>query len=283
MMQRSAIDIVAITIGVVVSLRPAAPHLIFAQPPKHLCTVQNLGLLAVTGILVCVLYWILVIFIEHQSWYPGRSSSNVQVCMCVHVDMFVQACCGCSLYHLQPEHFHTATSKVPCISCASLAQCMRQKCNQAATCSVHIPKGDTERVLEWLAHSGLLWQEGCECKFLAVQNPLLTMMWVAILNGTLVPTVSFAVDTYGFSQRYSGAEIALFTLYGITCLICSMLAPSWFDAKHVFRFYSWPFSFVWKLYSLGLGLMIIYWVSMHTLQYLLDRHTLRRQMAPQVL
>lgn len=48
-----------------------------------------------------------------------------------------------------------------------------------------------------------------------LQNPLLTMMWMGTINCTLMPTVTFAVDTYGFCQKYSGAEVALFLLYSI--------------------------------------------------------------------
>lgn len=58
-------------------------------------------------------------------------------------------------------------------------------------------------------------------------------MWVSAMHVTLVPMMNFAIDTYGFCQRYSGAEVAFFFLYSMFCLLCVVLAPAWFDALDI--------------------------------------------------
>lgn len=80
-LQRSTVDFVAIAIGFVVSLRPAAPELTFAQPLQHLTTVRSVAQVAFNGILATSLYWALIMFAERKPWYSSSSSSNVKVAM----------------------------------------------------------------------------------------------------------------------------------------------------------------------------------------------------------
>ena len=65
-----------------VSLRPAATELTSAYPPQHLCIVPSLGLIGLTGVLVCPFFWIIATFVKHQAWYTGSSNSNVKVRVC---------------------------------------------------------------------------------------------------------------------------------------------------------------------------------------------------------
>ena len=114
---------------------------------------------------------------------------------------------------------------------------------------------------------------------IVLQNPLVTMMWVGILNSTLLPTVNFAIDTYGFCQKYSWAEVALFSVYSIFCMLCCMLSPAWFDVLDVFQFYALPFSFGWKLYLLGVAGMMGYW-TVQILGVTWARSRQRRRLRP---
>lgn len=85
------------------------------------------------------------------------------------------------------------------------------------------------------------------------------MTWVGGINSTLLPTVIFVMDTYGFCMKYSYAEVAVFLVYSIFCMLCCFLGPTWFDKLDVFKFYVLPLSFGWRLYPISLGCMIVYW------------------------
>ena len=94
---------------------------------------------------------------------------------------------------------------------------------------------------------------------LNLQNPLVTMVWVAVLNSTLLPTVNFVIDTYGFCQSFSWAGVVLFTTYGVLCIVSCILSPVWFDRIDMFHFYAFPVSFGWRLALLGITCMAVYW------------------------
>ena len=114
-----------------------------------------------------------------------------------------------------------------------------------------------------------------DCIVLNVQNPLVTMVWVAVLNSTLLPSVNFGIDTYGFCEMYSVAGVVLFATYSVFCLLCCVLSPAWFDVLDIFHFFAFPVSFGWRLDLLGVTAMMLYW-NVQTLgvvwQWLRRRH-----------
>ena len=75
--QRSTIDFVAITLGMVVALRKAAPQLILRRTPKRLCTLQNFAALLVTVLITGLLHWALQAYLQRQSFYQNRSSNSL--------------------------------------------------------------------------------------------------------------------------------------------------------------------------------------------------------------
>ena len=80
--QKSVGQFALILIGIVVSLRPAVTELISAYSPQHLCTVQSLGLVGLTGVVACPFFWVVITFLNQQIWYTGGSNSNVNVRTC---------------------------------------------------------------------------------------------------------------------------------------------------------------------------------------------------------
>ena len=115
-----------------------------------------------------------------------------------------------------------------------------------------------------------------------LQNPLLTMVWVSELNCTLLPTVIFAIDTYGFCQKYSRGEIVLFSTYGVFCIFCGILSPVWLNDFGAFQFFDFPTDFGWRFYCIGWSFMILYW-TIQILGSLWNGHRQKRQMSPAVV
>lgn len=113
-----------------------------------------------------------------------------------------------------------------------------------------------------------------------LQSPLITTMWMGTINCTLLPTVTFVVDTYGVCQKYSGAEIAQFLLYSIFCIISTVLGPAWFDALDVFHFFSWPLSYGWQLTLLTYALMVLYMGTVHSANFWWYKRNQRCQVVP---
>ena len=105
-------------------------------------------------------------------------------------------------------------------------------------------------------------------------------MWMGTMNVTLLPTVTFAVDTYGFCQKYSGAEITLFLLYSIFCIVSTTLGPAWFDTLDVFHFSSWPLSFGWQVTLLAYALMVVYMGTIHSANLWWYKRNQRCQVIP---
>ena len=77
--QRSTLDFVAITLGVVASLRPPAPELTPHRPPQKLCTYKNCTLVFETVLCLAIQYWGLLCYLAAQPWYHGGNGSNINV------------------------------------------------------------------------------------------------------------------------------------------------------------------------------------------------------------
>ena len=130
------------------------------------------------------------------------------------------------------------------------------------------------------AHDHMHFLPFLHCSAVFLQSPLMTLMWVCALNSTLLPMVNFAIDTYGFCQKFSTAEGVLFSVYFSLCFLSVALGPAWFDVKDALKFYRWPLSFGWRLCVLFLGLMALYWSVLTAANFLWVRHMKRRQIYP---
>lgn len=79
-MQRSTIDFVAISLGVVMSLRQAATELTVQRPPQLLCTVRNFIMLLISLIVPCTAYIGLELYLQRQTfWQDRRVNTSVSV------------------------------------------------------------------------------------------------------------------------------------------------------------------------------------------------------------
>lgn len=74
--QRSTLDFVAITLGMVVGLRRAALQLTLRRPPAQLCVLPNFAALLATVLIISFMHWALQAFLQHQSFYKSRSFSS---------------------------------------------------------------------------------------------------------------------------------------------------------------------------------------------------------------
>ena len=77
--QRSTLDFVAITLGIVASLRPAAAELTPARPPQLLSSYRNGVLLIESLAISAAMFWGAMTFLKHQPWFEGGTGTNVDV------------------------------------------------------------------------------------------------------------------------------------------------------------------------------------------------------------
>ena len=68
-LQRSTIDFVAISLGVVMSLRPAASQLTVQRPPQLLCTIRNFVMLLISISITSMAYWGVMHYLQTQSFW----------------------------------------------------------------------------------------------------------------------------------------------------------------------------------------------------------------------
>ena len=79
-MQRSTIDFVAISLGVVMSLRQAATELTVQRPPQLLCTTRNVVMLLISLIVPSLAYLGLNKYLQLQTfWQDHRANTSVGV------------------------------------------------------------------------------------------------------------------------------------------------------------------------------------------------------------
>lgn len=79
-LQRSTIDFVAISLGIVMSLRQAAKELTVQRPPQLLCTIRNFVMLLISLIVPSMAYLGLNKYLQRQTfWQDHRVNTSVSV------------------------------------------------------------------------------------------------------------------------------------------------------------------------------------------------------------
>ena len=71
-LQRSTIDFVAISLGVVLSLREAATELTIQRPPQLLCTTRNFVMLVISLFVPSLAYWGLNSYLQRQAFWQDQ-------------------------------------------------------------------------------------------------------------------------------------------------------------------------------------------------------------------
>ncbi len=79
-MQRSTIDFVALSLGIVLSLRQAATELTVQRPPQLLCTTRNFAMLLISLIAPSMAYLGLNKYLQRQTfWQDHHANTSVGV------------------------------------------------------------------------------------------------------------------------------------------------------------------------------------------------------------
>ncbi len=78
-MQRSMIDVIAITMGFVATFKPAAAELTIEQPPQQLSRHQNRALVVVGIAVVSAMFWAATSFLQHQAWFSESTGDMSDV------------------------------------------------------------------------------------------------------------------------------------------------------------------------------------------------------------
>ncbi len=79
-MQRSTIDVIAITLGFVATFKPAAAELTTERPPQQLSRHQSRATVAVGVLVVSAMYWAAVSLLRHQAWFSESTGGTADVC-----------------------------------------------------------------------------------------------------------------------------------------------------------------------------------------------------------
>lgn len=89
-MQRSTLDFVALSLGVVMSLRQAASELTVQRPPQVLCTIRNYAMLLLSVFIPSMAYLGLVAkYLQRQSfWQNTIPNTSVSPLPLHHENMF---------------------------------------------------------------------------------------------------------------------------------------------------------------------------------------------------
>jgi len=77
-LQRSTLDFVAISLGVVASFRPAAAELIPARPPQQISSCKNFVLLLESVAISIAFHCGSLAVLYHEPWFRGSTSGNEQ-------------------------------------------------------------------------------------------------------------------------------------------------------------------------------------------------------------
>ena len=78
-MQSDAFDFIALAVGIVATLRPAATELFPVRRLPTLCSAYNCFALMLTVLLISVSYAGVFGALNHQSWYSGGNGGDAQV------------------------------------------------------------------------------------------------------------------------------------------------------------------------------------------------------------
>lgn len=78
-MQRSMIDVIAITMGYVATFKPAAAELTTKRPPQQLSQHQNRALVVVGVAVVSAMFWAATSLLHHQAWFSESTGDTSDV------------------------------------------------------------------------------------------------------------------------------------------------------------------------------------------------------------
>ena len=78
-MQLRVLDFMALSLGMVASLRPAAKQLQPKRPPQGLCFLKNYVLVVETVFVSSASMAAVLILLTHQPWFQGGTGQNIQV------------------------------------------------------------------------------------------------------------------------------------------------------------------------------------------------------------
>ena len=112
-MQRSMIDVIAITMGLVATFKPAAAELTTDRPPQQLSRHQNRALVVVGIAVVSAMFWAATSFLQRQAWFSESTGDTADV---GHLSL--------------PYSLLTSLHAQPCVSrkCDLAAMCMTSSC-----------------------------------------------------------------------------------------------------------------------------------------------------------
>ena len=81
-LQRSSLDFVAISLGVVMSLRQPASELTFERPPQVLCTVRNFVMMLISVFITSMAYLGLIKYLQLQDFWQNKlPHTSVSFCL----------------------------------------------------------------------------------------------------------------------------------------------------------------------------------------------------------
>ena len=76
LLQRSTLDVIAISLGIVVTLRPAAAELTTARPPQVLNQRETHAKVVAGLLVVSTMYAAVGTYLKHQAWYLSVVSNS---------------------------------------------------------------------------------------------------------------------------------------------------------------------------------------------------------------
>ncbi len=83
--------------------------------------------------------------------------------------------------------------------------------------------------------------------FFALQNPVVTIVWCLWLVQTIMAALFFPIECAPYCQKQNTPELVLILAYLGFMTLCCTLGPGFYDANDVFKFYSLPWAFRYKL------------------------------------
>ena len=77
--QKGAFDFIALSLGVIASLRPASEQLLPVRPSQTLNHVKNMTLVSKTLVVSGFMYWACLHLLKSQSWFGASTGKPIEV------------------------------------------------------------------------------------------------------------------------------------------------------------------------------------------------------------
>lgn len=103
-LQLRVLDFMALSLGMVASLRPAAQQLQPKRPPQDLMSLKNCVLVLETLLVSAVSTVATLALLTHQSWFHGGTGQNKWVSITTLVFISNVSCLGRTAFCLHSEH-----------------------------------------------------------------------------------------------------------------------------------------------------------------------------------